>query len=247
MQCCSENRAGTSAGARRKVPCARRSPRSASAARSIEKLVAAREAGFDGVEIFEPDLVASPRLARGDPGARRGARSVARSLPAVPRLRRRGPRPARAEPPTGGGEVHAHEPPRHRDHAAVQQRRDGAQRRRAARRRPAARAGGSRRAVRRARRLRGARVGSIRRQLRGRRAHRASRRSRPHRACAWTASTSCRRATTPKRSRRSPPTRSSSSSWRMRRSSPWTCSRGAGTTGSSPVRAASTSARSWAI
>ena len=52
-----------------------------------EKLEAAAAAGFDGVELFEPDLIASPlRPAEVRERARR-ARPDARPLPAVPRLR----------------------------------------------------------------------------------------------------------------------------------------------------------------
>ena len=54
-----------------------------------EKLHACAEAGFDGVEIFEPDLVASPGEPRGDRRAGRAARADPRPLPAVPRRRGR--------------------------------------------------------------------------------------------------------------------------------------------------------------
>ena len=98
-----------------------------------EKLHAAAAAGFDGVEIFEPDLVASPARAR------RRSRALAdrlgphpRPVPAVPRRRGRRPtdefarvlRRARCE-------VRADAAARHRHDAGLQQRRhrDGRRRR----------------------------------------------------------------------------------------------------------------------
>ena len=52
-----------------------------------EKLAAAAAAGFDGVELFEPDLIASPLAPGRGARPRRGARPGDRPLPAVPRLR----------------------------------------------------------------------------------------------------------------------------------------------------------------
>ena len=74
----------------------------------VEKLHACAEAGFDGVEIFEPDLVGVAGQPRGDrrPGPPAGADR--RPLPAVPRCRGRhgGGLPRGAAP--GPGEVPAH-------------------------------------------------------------------------------------------------------------------------------------------
>ena len=52
-----------------------------------EKLEAAAAAGFDGVEIFEPDLLSSPLRPSEVREQRRVARAEHRPLPAVPRLR----------------------------------------------------------------------------------------------------------------------------------------------------------------
>ena len=73
-----------------------------------DKLAAAAAAGFDGVEIFEPDLVASPLVA--GPAARpvRRPGPVDRPLPAVPRLRRGRPGAAGGEPAPGRAQVRHH-------------------------------------------------------------------------------------------------------------------------------------------
>ena len=54
-----------------------------------DKLAAAARAGFDGVEIFEPDLIGNAAVAERDPCPSRRARIDHRPLPAVPRLRGR--------------------------------------------------------------------------------------------------------------------------------------------------------------
>lgn len=68
----------------------------------------------------------------------------------------------------------------------------------------------------------------------------------PNLARAWTRSTSFPVTGTPRPSRTSTRTRSSLSRWPTPPSSPWTCCPGAATTGFSPGRASSSSPSSWA-
>ena len=51
----------------------------------VEKLHAAASAGFDGVEVFEPDLVASPASPEEVAALAQPAGSLPRPLPTVPR------------------------------------------------------------------------------------------------------------------------------------------------------------------
>ena len=111
-----------------------------------EKLVAAREAGFDGAEIFEPDLVASPD----SPEAIR-ARGFSSDCPSTctspSAISRESVLTCSSRICVGRRRNSADESSRHRHPAAVQQRRDRPQRGRAARCRPASRVGRSRRAI----------------------------------------------------------------------------------------------------
>ena len=74
-----------------------------------QKLRAAARAGFDAVEIFEPDLVASPLSARRDPQPGRRARPGDSDVPAPEGLRGGRRRDARAQPAPGAPQVRAHE------------------------------------------------------------------------------------------------------------------------------------------
>ena len=131
----------------------------------VEKLHACAEAGFDGVEIFEPDLVASPASPEEIAALAQRLGLDRRPLPAVPRRRgghrgrvRRGAAPS-------PGQVRADAAARRRHPPRLQQRRHRDDRRRRGLGRPAAPA---RRRGGRARRpagLRGAGVGQVRRRL----------------------------------------------------------------------------------
>ena len=143
-----------------------------------QKLVAAREAGFDGVEIFEPDLVASPdspeaiRARAEELGLSLDLYQPFRDFEGVgPDLLEQNLRRAAAKFTLMnrlGIETMLL-------CSNVATARSGDEQLAAAQLREL---GDLADAVRRARRLRGARVGAIRRQLRGRRPHRAARRSR---------------------------------------------------------------------
>ena len=95
-----------------------------------DKLHAAADAGFDGVEVFEPDLVASPGEPGGDRGAGGPAGPLARPVPAVPGRRRCHRGRVRARAAAGPGEVRPDAATGHRHHARVQQRRHRDDRRR---------------------------------------------------------------------------------------------------------------------
>jgi hypothetical protein len=190
-----------------------------------EKLVAAAHAGFDGVELFENDLIASP-LAPARCARAAASSACDRPLPAVPRLRGRAPRARRnlrrAEAKFDVMEqlgaptmlVCSNVSPTaiDDDALAAEQLRELA---------------GARRA-RAADRLRGARLGPPRERVRPRwRIVRppTTRRS----ASAWTRSTSSR-AARPRTIARSRARSSSSSSSPTRRTWTWTCCSGAATT-----------------
>ena len=104
-----------------------------------DKLAAAAAAGFDGVEIFEPDLVASALVARRDPGPLRRAGPLHRPLPALPRPRLHRPRAVRAQPAPRRAQVRAHGRAGHRPHPGLLRGRPRRRRRPGPPRRPAAR------------------------------------------------------------------------------------------------------------
>ena len=73
-----------------------------------DKLAAAAAAGFDEVELFEPDLIASPWTPAEVRRRGRGARARDRALPAVPRLRGGAGGAAAREPAPRGAQVRGH-------------------------------------------------------------------------------------------------------------------------------------------
>ena len=182
-----------------------------------EKLAAAARAGFDGVELFETDLVNSP-LAPAE--VRRRAEDLGLTVDLYQPFRDfeavRGD--LRAQPAPRRGQVRRDGAARRADDARLLQRLAGGDRRRRARGRAAARAGRAGRRARAEDRLRGAGLGPPRERVRpllaDRRRPPTTRRS----ASAWTPSTSCRSAATSTRSPRSRATRSSTSSSPTRRS-----------------------------
>ena len=182
-----------------------------------DKLHGRRRAGFDGVEIFEPDLVASP--ASPEEIAALAARLGLTLDLYQPFRDAEGVTEAEFErrPAPGAREVRAHATARHRHDARVQQRRHRHGRRRRGLGVAAAPAGRGGRGARRPDRLRGAGLGAVRRRLPPRLADRRARGPSTPSAPASTASTSSPAATTPPRSRRSRGRRSSSSSSRTRR------------------------------
>ena len=209
-----------------------------------EKLHASAAAGFDGVEIFEPDLIASDHSPE---EIRSLARRLGLSLDLYQPLRdiegvdeddlRREPAPRRRD-------VRHRAAPRHRHDSRLQQRRhrNGRLRRGIGRRSFAdwATLRSSTTSGWPSRRWRGAGSSTT---TAGRGASSSSptiRRS----GSASTASTCCPAATTPPPSRASPATRSSTSSLPTPPPSAWTCCPGAGTIGCSPAKAPSTSSPS---
>ena len=102
----------------------------------VEKLHACAAAGFDGVEIFEPDLIASDHSPEEIRESGPAARPVARSVPAAARHRggRRGH--VHRQPAPRRGDLRHRAAARHRHGAGLQQRRDGDRRLRRALRRP---------------------------------------------------------------------------------------------------------------
>ena len=131
-----------------------------------DKLAAAAAAGFDGVEIFEPDLVASPLAPAQLRVPVRRAGPVDRPLPALPRLRRGRPRPAGGEPAPGGTQVRHHERAGHRPDPGLLLGLPRRPRRRRRHRRTAAHAGLTGGRAGPAGLLRGAGLGSLRQHLR---------------------------------------------------------------------------------
>ena len=142
-----------------------------------EKLLAAAAAGFDAVELFEPDLIGSPlRLPRGR-RARRRAGPADRALPAVPRLRGRARAVLQRNLRRARGQVRRHGGPRRRHDARVLERARPPRRRRRRSRPSSCTRWPSAPPARPADRLRGARLGPPRERVRPRVADR--RRGRP--------------------------------------------------------------------
>ena len=79
----------------------------------------AAAAGFDGVEIFENDLIASSSTPGGSAQAMRRPRPVNRPVPAVPGFRHGAARPARRERAAGRAQVRSDGRARHRHHAGL--------------------------------------------------------------------------------------------------------------------------------
>ena len=115
----SPRRSATSVSAEGPAPTPGRSRRSASPARWRTSSVAAAAAGFDGIEVFEPDLIASPwapaELAR----PVRRPRPRDRPVPALPRPRLHRRRPLRPQPPPPRVQVRGDGRPRHRHPAGL--------------------------------------------------------------------------------------------------------------------------------
>ena len=177
-----------------------------------EKLHACAAAGFDGVEIFEPDLIASDHSPEEIRALRQPARPVPRSVPAAARHRGRRRGHLHRQSASGGRHLRHDPAARHRHGAGLQQCRDRDRRLRRGVGRPAAKA-------RRPGRARTA-SGSPSRRWPGAAsstttaAHGGSSElaDHPPSGCALTASTCCPAGTTRPRSRTSRPRRSSSCS-----------------------------------
>ena len=165
-----------------------------------QKLHACADAGFDGVEVFEPDLVAAPQSPE---EIRALADRLGLTLDLFQPFRDAEGVDAgdvRRQPAAGRGQVRPHAAPGHGHDAGLQQRRHRHRRRRRRVGRPAARARRPRRGVRRPARVRGAGLGPLRRRLPPRLADRRAGRPPAGRASASTASTSSPAATTRRRS-----------------------------------------------
>ena len=198
-----------------------------------------RGAGFDGVEIFEPDLIASP-LAPAEVATAAPDLGLDRPLPAVPRLRLDRPDALRPQPAPRRAQVRRHgalgadtvlvcsnvspEPLDDPDRL----------------RRPAARwpSGARRRAASGSPTRRWPGAGTCRDWDRAWRIVRRA--DHPTLGICLDSFHILSAARTRPDSPTSPARRSSSSSWPTRRSWTWTCSSGAATTAASPARAAST-------
>ena len=206
-----------------------------------EKLTAAARAGFDGVEIFENDLLASPlspeevRARCADLGLTIDLYQPMRDIEAVPEDEfARNLRRARHK-----FEVMARLGCRHG--ARLLQRLPARRGRRRPRRRAAAPTGRPGPGVRHPGRLRGARLGTARQYVRPRLAHRGDGRPPGARHLSGQLPHPLPGLRTPRASRTSPARRSSSSSSPTPRCSRWTSCSGAATTAASRDRAASTS------
>ena len=102
-----------------------------------DKLAAAAAAGFDGIEIFEPDLIASPLAPGRARRPLRRPRPVDRPVPAVPRPRLHRRRALRAQPAPRRAQVRRDGRARHRHRAGLLVGLPGRRRRRRPARRPA--------------------------------------------------------------------------------------------------------------
>ena len=211
-----------------------------------DKLAAAASAGFDGVEIFEPDLVASPLSpAR----VREAAAGLGLSIDLYQPFRDFegvGPERAGGQPAPGAAQVRAHGRAGRGHDAGLLQRGARTPSTTPSCRRPSCTGWPRRRSEH------GVRIAfealAWGRHISDYRDAWAwwSARTIPRWAPAWTPSTSSRAAATRPRSSGSPGTRSSSCSWPTRPCWAWTCSSGAATTAASRARAASTWPPSWA-
>ena len=143
----------------KRAGCARRWPRSASPARWRTSSTAAAAAGFDGIEIFEPDLVVSA-LSPAEIRARCADLGLSIDLYQPFRdLDSTDPERYAAQPPPRRAQVRAHGRAGHGPHPGLLRGGPGRRRRPRPPRRPAARRRRTGRGERDAHRLRGARLG----------------------------------------------------------------------------------------
>ena len=211
-----------------------------------DKLAAAAAAGFDGVEIFEPDFVASSWSAAQVRDTVRRPGAVDRPLPTVPGFRQRAPGDAAGQPAPRGSQVRRDGAIGHRPHPGLLVGGAGRPGRRRPDRRTVAPTGHPGAGPGPAGVVRGAGLGQVREHLRAIVGDRPSAPTTRRSACASTASTSCPAVPIRPASSRSPARSCSSCSWPTRPTWTWTSCSGAGTTDCSRARARSTCRRSSA-